>query len=452
MLNWNTLLSHKRLGADNTKEYKHDAARSQFQRDYDRIIFSSPFRRLQNKTQVFPLPGSIFVHNRLTHSLEVASVGRSLGSSIAQGLLERNVNVPESVLNGIGSIVSAACLAHDLGNPPFGHAGESTISRYFKELDSNNIQSLVTKEEYEDLINFEGNANAFRLLTHQFTGRRKGGFSLTYATLGTLIKYPCTSTDLKNGNSPYEKYGVFQNEKNTLIHVAEELGLKKISAEGNIYSRHPLVFLMEAADDICYQIVDLEDAHRLGILSGEQTKQLMMDFFDSEKDKDAIAEIQNLLEEVTDENEQIVILRSKTINKLIEDCEACFWNNYDAIMEGEFYSSLTKQLTGNTKKTLDTVSQLAKSKIYNSKEVIEIQIAGHRIISELLQEFVNAALNDDSLYAKHLLMRLPSQLIHSDSNSYNKIMSVVDFVSGMTDVYALEMYRKIKGISFDVIR
>jgi len=452
MLDWNKLLSHKRLGIDEKYTTREDAARSQFQRDYDRIIFSSPFRRLQNKTQVFPLPGSIFVHNRLTHSLEVASVGRTLGSTIANGLEERGINVPQSTLDGIGSIVSSACLAHDLGNPPFGHSGEDAISRYFKEVDTNNIADKISDEQFEDLIHFEGNANAFRLLTHQFTGRRKGGFALTYATIGTLLKYPCTSTDLKNANSPYEKYGVFQTEKDILLQVAEEIGLKKINNQETVFCRHPLVFLMEAADDICYQIVDLEDSHRLGILSGEKTKELMLSFFDSTEDEKALSDLQALLEDVTDENEQIVILRSRTISKLIDDCVNVFWEHYDEIMNGEFHSSLTKSLQGASKKALQTVSEVANNKIYNSKEVVEIQIAGHRILSELLQDFITAVLNDNSLYTKQLLRLLPSQLICNDENTFKQIMSVVDYISGMTDVYALEIYRKIKGISFSVIR
>ena len=450
MLNWNTLLSHKRLGIDEEIIQTQDAARSQFQRDYDRIIFSSPFRRLQNKTQVFPLPGSVFVHNRLTHSLEVASVGRSLGNIIANGLAERKVNVPQSTLDGIGSIISSACLAHDLGNPPFGHSGEKAISRYFIEVDSNNIKEKISKEQYEDFVNFEGNANAFRLLTHQFSGRRTGGFALTYATLGTLLKYPCTSYDLKSGNSPYEKYGVFQTEQKTLELVANQLGLKHIS--GSIYGRHPLVFLMEAADDICYQIVDLEDAHRLGILTSQQTKDLMLSFFDATKDKKALHELERLLRDVSDENEQIVILRSRTINKLIEDCAQVFWNNYDAIMNCNFYSSLTKSFEGSSKIALKEVSSIANSKIYNSREVVEIQVAGHNILSELLQEFVTATLKNNSLYTQQLLRLLPSQLVYKDVDTYNQIFSVVDYISGMTDVYALEIYRKIKGISFSVIR
>ncbi|MCK9562241.1 MAG: deoxyguanosinetriphosphate triphosphohydrolase [Bacteroidales bacterium] len=452
MLDWKLLLSHERLGTQEKPILREDAARSQFQRDYDRIIFSSPFRRLQNKTQVFPLPGSVFVHNRLTHSLEVASVGRTLGNIIAKGLLQKNVDVHPFILDSIGSIVSTACLAHDLGNPPFGHSGESAISRYFTQTESHNIQSLIAPEEYTDLIHFEGNANAFRLLTHQFTGRRQGGFALTYATIGALLKYPCTSTDLKNGNAPYEKYGIFQTEKDTFIQVAQKLGLRKLSNSGHAYCRHPLVFLMEAADDICYQIVDLEDAHRLGIISGEVTKSLLFSFFDPQKDAESLQELQSLLSEVSDENEQIVILRSRTINKLIEDCALVFWEHYEDIMNGVFYSSLTKNLTGSSKHALQEISLLATEKIYNSKEVVEIQIAGHRILGELLHEFVSAIRNNDSLYTTQLLRLLPTQLRCESDNTYHQIMSVIDYISGMTDVYALEIYRKIKGISFSVIR
>lgn len=451
MLDWNLLLSPKRLGMES--ETHSQDVRSQFQRDYDRIIFSSPFRRLQNKTQVFPLPGSIFVHNRLTHSLEVASVGRSLGNMVANGLAERNIDVPPQQLDSIGTIVSSACLAHDLGNPPFGHSGEKAISRYFEEIDTNNISSLLKKEQYLDLINFEGNANTLRLLTHHFVGRRTGGFALTYATIGTLLKYPCSSSDFVSGKAPYHKYGVFQSELPILQKVAKELGLISYNGNETIFGRHPLVFLMEAADDICYQIVDLEDAHRLGIISTQEAKKLLLAFFDSDKDKRPLAALEKALIDITDENEQMVILRSRTINKLITDCAAVFWNNYDAIMNGCFFSSLTEALEGTPKEAFRNLAELATKRIYNSREVIEIQVAGHRILSELLQEFVTAALRkDENLYTTQLLSLLPSQLISEDDDSFRKIFSVLDYISGMTDVYSLEMYRKIKGISFSVIR
>jgi len=454
MLDWNKLLSPKRLGLEDEVVRTTDV-RSQFQRDYDRIVFSSPFRRLQNKTQVFPLPGSIFVHNRLTHSLEVASVGRSLGNMVANGLAERNENISPNLLDSIGTIVSSACLAHDLGNPPFGHSGEKAISRYFEEIDKNNLSAELTKAQYLDLTNFEGNANTLRLLTHHFTGRRKGGFALTYATIGTLLKYPCSSEDFANRNCPYHKYGVFQSEIPVLQKVAEELGLISYNGGKTVFGRHPLVFLMEAADDISYQIVDLEDAHRLGIISTAEAKKLMFDFFDPVNDQEALQDLHESLRDITDENEQIVILRSRTINKLITDCVNVFWKHYDDIMNSRYFASLTDGLEGTTKKALENLSTLAIEKIYNAREVIEIQVAGHRILSELLQEFVTASLQrqkDKSLYTSQLLRLLPSQLIVNNEDIYTRIFSVVDFISGMTDVYSLEMYRKIKGISFTVIR
>ncbi len=452
MLEWNRLLSPKRLGLED-EEMRAQDVRTQFQRDYDRIIFSSPFRRLQNKTQVFPLPGSVFVHNRLTHSLEVASVGRSLGNMVAHGLVERKVDVSPYLLESIGTIVSSACLAHDLGNPPFGHSGEKAISRYFKEIDTNNLSSFLSEKQLTDLTNFEGNANTLRLLTHHFTGRRKGGFALTYATIGTLLKYPCTSTDLLQGKSPYQKYGIFQSEIPILQQVASELGLTSYQGSSTVYARHPLVFLMEAADDICYQIVDLEDAHRLGTISTKDAKELMFAFFDPQDDCEALQELKDSLRDISDENEQIVILRSRTINKLITDCVNVFWREYDDIMNSCYYTSLVESLEGTPKNAMTNLAKVATEKIYNAREVLEIQVAGHRILSELLQEFVTASLRGDStLYTSQLIRLLPVQLKIEEDNAFSRIFSVVDFISGMTDVYSLEMYRKIKGISFSVIR
>jgi dGTPase len=453
-LDWNKLLSDKRLGIEDEDSSYQNVFRSQFQRDYDRIIFSSPFRRLQNKTQVFPLPGSIFVHNRLTHSLEVASVGRSLGTIVANKLRQEKVVEKEAFLDEIGSIVSAACLAHDLGNPPFGHSGEQAISNYFQKEGAELVKNIISPQEYSDLTNFEGNANTLRLLTNQFEGRRKGGFALTYSTLATIIKYPCNSTSIAQKNSPYEKYGVFNSEKNVFSKIANELGLLNQSIGNNqIYCRHPLVFLIEAADDICYQVVDLEDAHKLNIISTQQTKDLMLAFFDEQTDKKHLASIHKTLSQLTDENEQITILRSRVINKLIECCIEIFWEHYSDIMNGKMHKGLMYFLSGCQKKALEDIKTVAFQKIYSSREVIEIQVAGHKILGELLHEFISAILLDDSLYAKQLLKLRPPQLSpNKEDTAFTKIMSIVDFVSGMTDIYSLELYRKIKGISFSIIR
>lgn len=452
MLDWNRLLSEKRLGMEDEYQGVPNQIRSEFQRDYDRIIFSSPFRRLQNKTQVFPLPGSIFVHNRLTHSLEVASVGRSLGTIIANKLRNDNVVEHQHLLDGVGAIVSAACLAHDLGNPPFGHSGEAAISEFFLRAQKEyNLLSILSSGEFSDLSHFEGNANTLRLLTHQFNGRRQGGFSLTYSTLSAVMKYPCTSDWLHKPEMPYKKYGVFCAETSIMNRIANELGIEEIKQ--NLYARHPLVFLVEAADDICYQIVDLEDAHRLGILSTSQTIELMRSFFDPQTDKNSLQAIDKLLSQLTDENEQITTLRSRVINKLIEECIAVFWQHYPQIMNCTFHSNLLDNATGTTHQAIREVKKVAKTQIYSARMVLEIQVAGHNILGELLHEYLKAVLENNTLYASQLLHLLPSQLSISENDTpYGKILSIVDFIAGMTDIYALELYRKIKGISFSIQR
>ena len=298
-MNWERLISAKRLGMEGI-ETVHKDDRSAFLRDYDRLIFSAPFRRLQNKTQVFPLPGSVFVHNRLTHSLEVSCVGRSLGNNVSRGILQAHPELTGSNITEIGNIVSAACLAHDMGNPPFGHSGEKAISAYFTEGKGQCLeeQFAQAKGQWTDIINFEGNANAFRLLAHQFIGRRKGGFAMTYSTLASIVKYPYASI-LANGK---HKFGFFDSEAPVFAQIADELGIIRLSKQGEPlkFVRYPLVWLVEAADDICYLLMDLEDAHKLKILSTEKTISLMMDFLEPCEQDHA----RSIISMVTDVNEQ----------------------------------------------------------------------------------------------------------------------------------------------------
>ncbi|MBU8893017.1 MAG: deoxyguanosinetriphosphate triphosphohydrolase [Bacteroidales bacterium] len=443
-MNWDKLLSAKRLGTEN-REYKNtDEIRSQFQRDYDRIIFSSPFRRLQNKTQVFPLPGSVFVHNRLTHSLEVASVGRSLANLVAQELRKRDNIKNKEILNELGSIVSSACLAHDLGNPPFGHAGEEAISKYFVEGNGKKIKNVVTEEEWTDLTHFEGNANALRLLTHQFKGRRSGGFALTYSTLAALIKYPFGSDAMIKGK---KKFGYFQAEKETFLKIANELGLKKLNDEPLRYARHPLVFLVEAADDICYEIMDIEDAHKLKILDTRTIFGLLLSFFDEKTDKKFYKNKDDIFKEVTDINEQVAYLRASVIGKLINETAKIFIENHDQIMEGEFNKSLIKGLQGKSKEAFEACKNLAVKEIYKHRSVVKIELTGFNILGTLLDEFITAIFSPDSDYSQKILSVLPSQFNVEEYSFYKKAMSVVDFVSGMTDLYAVDLYKDIKGIN-----
>ena len=258
-MKWTQLISNKRFGQEHKHAERHDD-RSEFKRDYDRLIFSSAFRRLQNKTQVFPLPGSIFVHNRLTHSLEVASVGMSLGNDISRRIIEKRPELKDTLFEEIGTIVSAACLAHDLGNPPFGHSGEKAIQTFFSEGAGQAVKDQVSPAFWDDITHFEGNANAFRILTHCFKGRRSGGFVMTYSMLASIVKYPFASSLAGS----HGKFGFFTSEAESYQKIAEELGLIRLSKDGEPlrYVRHPLVYMVEAADDICYEIMDIEDSHK----------------------------------------------------------------------------------------------------------------------------------------------------------------------------------------------
>lgn len=431
-MRWEQLLTPKRFGLEEYHRENGDN-RNEFQRDYDRLIFSSSFRRLQNKTQVFPLPGSIFVHNRLTHSLEVACVGRSLGNRIARNINCQNPNIEE-----IGSIVSAACLAHDLGNPPFGHSGERAIGSFFSEGHGKCLATSLTDEEWSDITLFEGNANAFRLLTHQFNGRRKGGYVLTYSTLASIVKYPYPSTEAKSK----AKFGYFKSEADSYNTIAQELGIERDPNDPQRYMRHPLVFLVEAADDICYQIMDIEDAYKLRILSLDHAIELLMGFIKPEKrDRLRLAQI------VSDPNEQIAYLRSTAIGSLIDACANTFLENEDKILSGHLNKPLIKLIPDNIKNAYEVCSQTAVESIYRSPMVLDIELAGYKIISTLLEEFTQAIISPTCAYSKQLLNRIPPQYEITSPEIYGRIQAILDYISGMTDVYALDLYRKITGMS-----
>src|SRR5690554_3809657 len=437
-MNWEQLLSIKRFGMEDYVNGNIEN-RTEYQRDYDRLIFSSPFRRLQNKTQVFPLPGSVFVHNRLTHSLEVSSVGRSLGENVARELRKKHPQT-DAHLEEIGSIVSAACLAHDLGNPPFGHSGEEAISTYFSEGKGKYLQPLIDKEKgrWSDFIYFEGNANAIRLLMHQFRGRRKGGFAMTYSTIASIVKYPYSS-ELSGGRN---KFGFFASEEEDYKRIATELGIVKVNNHPLKYVRYPLVYLVEAADDICYQVMDIEDAHKLQLVSTEKAKELMLNFFDEERKLRRL----NTLSLVTDVNEQISYLRASVIGLLVDACSAIFMENEDNILSGSFNGSLIKMLPEQYKNAYNICSKFAAENIYRSKDVLDVELAGYRIIGFLLDSFINAVKNPQHSYSKLLLDRIPEQYDIDSESLYGKIQSIIDYISGMTDVYALDLYCKLTGI------
>lgn len=443
MMNWENIFSSKRFGMENYHDDKKHA-RTEYQRDYDRLIFSSPFRRLQNKTQVFPLPGSIFVHNRLTHSLEVASVGRSIGDIVGLALRDK---YPDALAHfeEIGAIVAAACLAHDMGNPPFGHSGEKAISTFFSEGKGKELEEQVLKEggRWTDFTCFEGNANVIRLLMNQFYGKRKGGFAMTYSTLASIVKYPFSSTIAGGKN----KFGFFASEEEDYASIADELGIMRVSDNPLKFVRYPLVYLVEAADDICYQVMDIEDAHKLHLITTEKTFELLLSFFDEAKRGRRIKNM-NML---TDVNEQIAYLRASVIGLLVNECSDVFINNEEEILAGTFKGALIDNISRTLYDAYKSCSKFAYDNIYFSKDVLDIELAGYRIIGFLLEIFTNAILKPEHAYSKLLLERMPKQYKPQSNDLYTRLQSIVDFVSGMTDVYALDLYRKITGMGLPSI-
>lgn len=440
-MDWNQLICDRRLGMEEFHDSRRHT-RSDFQRDYDRLIFSSPFRRLQNKTQVFPLPGSIFVHNRLTHSLEVSSVGRSLAHEVALRL-QGKYDSPElrAKFDNLRDIVAAACLCHDLGNPPFGHSGEKTISTYFSEGPGQSLRPLMNEREWADLVNFEGNANSFRLLTHQFKGRRAGGMAMTYSTLAAIVKYPHTSSYAGSKG----KFGFFTSEEPIYRRVASTLGIPEL-APGR-FARHPLVYILEAADDICYQIMDIEDAHKLGILTTDKVKELFLAFFGPER-RDSMLTVMNTLE---DPNEQIAYLRSGVVGAMVEASADLFIEHEDDILSSRFDNSLVGGMPAPLAEAYASCSRTAWDHIYSAPMVVDVELAGNRIISFLLDTLLQAAIHPERNYSQLLLKVLPRQYDTQASSIFERIQAVLDHVSGMTDVYALDLYRKLNGHSLPAV-
>ena len=445
-MNWPDLINDRRFGLESYHDPKKGRGRSDFRRDYDRLVFSSPFRRLQNKTQVFPLPGSIFVHNRLTHSLEVACVGKSLADTISSELRGKYADEPwKKILHDIGDIVAAACLAHDLGNPPFGHSGEKAIAAFFSEGEGRKLEPLLTSRQWLDLVNFEGNANSFRVLTHQFNGRRPGGFAMTYSMLASVVKYPFDSSHAgKHG-----KFGFFDSERESFTMVADALGMRRFEqADGSVrYARHPLVYIVEAADDICYEVMDIEDAHKLKILTTAEVLDVLLSFFNDERKNYMLS----VMEDVDDPNEKIGYLRSCVIGSMVKCCAEAFIANEEKILAGEFQGSLISCIPQREKDGYDRCCSLSWKKIYNAPDVVDIDLAGNRILTFLLGKLIEAVTNPDLYYSKLLLSQVPQQYDVNAPLLYDRIMAVLDHISAMTDVYALNLYRKLNGHSLPAV-
>ena len=446
MMNWKQLISNKRLGQEYRHIERHDD-RSEFKRDYDRLIFSAPFRRMQNKTQVFPLPGSIFVHNRLTHSLEVASVGMSLGNDAAAALQEKHPELRNTLFSEIGTIVSTACLAHDMGNPPFGHSGEKAIQTFFTEGKGSYLKEKVSRELWNDITHFEGNANAFRLLAHRFKGRRDGGFVMTYSTLASIVKYPFSSALAGS----HGKFGFFNTEKGIFKKIADDLGMiDNTQPDGALaYARHPLVYLVEAADDICYEIMDIEDAHKLKILSFDETKRLLLGFFDETVTRGIEKRIVD--EGITDDNEKVIYMRACAIGKLENVCARTFIDHEEEILSGTFRGSLVDSIPEPQRSAYKRCTEVSVQRIYKSKPVLDVELSGFKIMETLMEIMVEAAVHPDRFYSRQLISRVSSQYDITSPDLDTRIMAVVDYISGMTDIYALDIYQKINGISLPIV-
>ena len=445
-MNWPQLISNCRLGQEHRHTDRHDD-RTEFKRDYDRLIFSAPFRRLQNKTQVFPLPGSVFVHNRLTHSLEVASVGMSLGNDVAQQLMERDASFRGTLMSELGQIVSTACLAHDMGNPPFGHSGEKAIQTFFSEGFGSSLREKVSEAFWNDITHFEGNANAFRLLTHQFRGRRPGGFVMTYSTLASIVKYPWASSLAgKKG-----KFGFFSSEAADYERIAATLGILRLSAEGTPlrFARHPLVYLVEAADDICYEIMDLEDAHKLKLLSLDEVRNLLLGFFDEPARRHICERIES--EQLTDDNEIVQYLRARVIGLLERECVHAFMENEEKILCGTLEGGLTDHISELPRTAYRQCAALSHQRIYRSKPVLDVELSGYHIMATLMERMTEAIEHPDRYYSQQLIGRVSSQYDIESPDIEERIMAVIDYISGMTDVYALDVYQKICGISLPLV-
>ena len=447
-MNWEQLLSLRRQG-DSSKRLRNeqDETRLGFDVDYDRIIFSPEFRSLQDKTQVIPLSSTDFVHTRLTHSLEVSVVARSLGRKVGVKILEKYPSL-ETIhgykANDFGSIVAAAALAHDIGNPPFGHSGEKAIGHFFKNGSGKNYKSELTPKQYQDLCDFEGNANGFKILTQDVKGR-PGGLRLSYATLGAFTKYPKGSLPIKpNSHIAFKKYGFFQSESETFSLLAKELGLLKLEdSPETLYSRHPLAYLVEAADDICYTIIDFEDGINLGLIEEDYALEYLIKLV-----KDNIQT--DKYNSLTNKKARVSYLRALAIGTLIDDAVNLFIENEASILDGSFSISLLEK--SRYKAQMDDIIKLSIDKVYNSDEVIDKELSGFEVINELLFRFSNAVNNcyhgTGSHYDKLILKLFDSELDYKNDKLYNRMMAVCSLVASYSDSNAILIYRKIKGLEF----
>ncbi len=444
-MNWEQLLSLKRYG-DTQKRLRidQDETRLGFEVDYDRIIFSDSFRSLQDKTQVVPLSKTDFVHTRLTHSLEVSVVARSLGRIVGKHIIAKYPNLKKKgyQANDFGAIAAAAALSHDIGNPPFGHSGEKAIGEYFISGNGAKFKDQLTKKQWQDLIDFEGNANGFKILTETKNGI-KGGLRLSYATLGAFLKYPKESLPKKpSKNVVDKKYGIFQNNVSFFKEVVHELGLNKLRNDEHLaYTRHPLAFLVEAADDICYTIIDFEDGINLDLVSEDYALEYLINLVRNSINTKKYHSLQNT-------KDRISYLRALAIGNLIQEAAKVYIENEEDILQGEYKNSLLEKCKYEAQ--INDIIKISIEKIYKSKDVVEKEIAGYKIIADLLDVFISAINNTSnhaaSNYDQLILLLLPEKFREISDDLYTRILNTCDFIAGLSDGYAILIHKKIKGI------
>lgn len=446
---WPRLLTRRRLGS--STEPRDTTARTDFQRDFDRVVFSSAFRRMQDKTQVFPLSKVDYVRTRLTHSLEASSIGRSLGTLVGEQVIARH-GLKGFEAADFGNIVAAACLAHDIGNPPFGHSGEDAIRHWASDAEYGARRvAMLRGSQQEDFLSFEGNAQGFRIVTRLQNPDNPGGLQLTLATLAAFTKYPRESW--LGGNrytgASAKKQGFTAADRASFEAVAEAVGLIRRNDHYAVWHRHPLAFLVEAADDISYRVIDIEDGYRLGHFSYQEVTDAFLDLVPDR------AHQQARTLGIRDNKDRVEFLRAKVINEIIQQCLACFMDNERALLEGAFDEPLLWVMP--SRRQADNLVAMAQREIYCAPEVVSIQAAGFQVISDLLERFIQAI--DDvaehgqlaSPRSRMLIRLVPEQFIGEarvpSEDPYQRLLSLTDFVSGMTDSYAVSLYKKVTGIS-----
>lgn len=438
-MNWKDLYSNKRV--NDKSERKAESGRNDYIRDYDRVIFSGPFRKLQNKTQVFPLPGAFFVHNRLTHSLEVASVGRSLGKQVGDRLARIHHDSfskedRDFYRFELSDVIQTACLAHDIGNPPFGHFGEEAIRTFFIDFFSHNKGLGLTENQRRDFEFFEGNANAFRILTTLFAD---SGLKLTYTTLASVVKYPCNSI---NGFDKQflatKKSGFMDGEQAVFENIATEL---VIPGGAGRFKRHPFVYLVEAADDLCYRIIDLEDAFKLNVVTLDEVTELLIPVFNDPGQEEYLHQ---KLKTIEDDEQKLAFLRALLINRLTGLCTEVYIQNEALLLDGELNAPLMGLLEDAVKNQLKKIDAFSIDRIYNHQSVIEKELAGHHVLYGLLEDLTGALIHWENTRSQKVLRLIPG--FKRSGELYKDLLQILDFVSQMTDDFAMDLYKKVRGI------